>query len=142
MILVDANLLLYARITDFAEHAKAYHWLVEALNGTARVGLPWSSLVAFLRISTNPRVFASPLSIDSAWNQVEEWLDCPCVWVPTQTGQHRQVLTQLLSTSRATGNLVPDAELAALAIEHGLTLVTTDGDFSRFANLSWENPIA
>jgi uncharacterized protein len=112
------------------------------LNGTARVGLPWPSLLAFLRLVTNPRVFERPASSRSAWHQVEEWLDCEAVWVPAPTDRHRQVLGRLLTEATVRANLVPDAHLAALAIEHGLVLASTDGDFARFPELRFENPLA
>ncbi len=142
MILVDANLLIYAHVAGFAEHEAARNWLDGQLNGTTRVGLPWTSLLAFLRLVTNPRVFAQPASIRSAWRQVEEWLDCEPAWVPAPTERHRDVLGRLLSGSNARANLVPDAHLAALAIEHGLVLSSTDGDFARFPGLRFENPLA
>lgn len=142
MILVDANLLLYARVRTFSQHASAHAWLDARLSGTARVGLPWPSLLAFLRIVTNPRAFERPESMTSAWKQVQAWLDVGVVWVPSPTPSHRSVLDELLATPGTQGNLVPDAHLAALAIEHGLTLCSTDADFARFRGLRWENPLA
>ena len=126
----------------FAQHERARRWLDERLNGTARVGLPWPSLLAFLRLVTNPRVFERPASSRAAWHQVEERLDCEAAWVPAPTERHRQVLGRLLSEAPVRVNLVPDAHLAALAIEHGLLLASTDGDFARFPGLRFENPIA
>jgi hypothetical protein len=141
MILVDANLLIYAHVKEFAEHSAAREWLDEQLNEQPRVGLPWPSLLAFMRITTNARVFERPLSIQKAWAQVEAWLGAPASWVPTPGGQHAAIFASLLpQVSRP--NLVPDAHLAALAIEHGLTLCSTDGDFARFEDLRWENPLA
>jgi hypothetical protein len=112
------------------------------LNGTVRVGLPWPSLLAFLRLVTNSRVFERPASGRAAWHQVEEWLDCEAAWIPAPTDRHRQVLGQLLDATSVRANLVPDAHLAALAIEHGLVLASTDGDFARFPGLRFENPLA
>ena len=112
------------------------------MNGTTRVGLPWPSLLAFLRLVTNQRVFERPASSRAAWQQIEEWLDCPVVWIPAPTDRHRQVLGRLLSEAAVRANLVPDAHLAALAIEHGLVLASTDGDFARFPGLRFENPLA
>lgn len=106
------------------------------------MGLPWASLLAFLRLITNPRVFPRPLRIVDAWNQVDAWLNSGPVWVPTPTERHGEILAQLLIAPGVHGNLVPDAHLAALAIEHGLELNTTDGDFARFTGLQWRNPIA
>ena len=142
MILVDANLLLYAVISDYDQHAAALAWLDGRLNGHARVGLPWASLLAFLRISTNPRIFPDPLSMPDAWRRVSRWLDLPNVWCPDATERHRAVLGRLLAGPAAAPKLVADAHLAALAIEHGLLLCSTDGDFGRFDDLRWENPIA
>jgi hypothetical protein len=99
-------------------------------------------LLAFVRLVTNPRVLERPESATSAWEQVEAWLDCPGVWIPQPTERHRDVLGRLLALPGVQANLVPDAHLAALAIEHGLTLCSTDGDFARFPDLRWENPLA
>lgn len=142
MILVDANLLLYAHIKSFPQHAAARVWLDESLNEGPRVGLPWPSLLAFVRIASNSRIFERPLSVGAAWKQVRSWLAQETVWTPHPTDRHEQVLDTLLNGATFQANLVPDAHLAALAIEHGLTLYTTDGDFSRFARLKSSNPLA
>ena len=142
MILVDANLLVYAHVRSFQQHDKAQSWLDSVFNGNSRVGLPWHSLLAFLRIVTNPRIFQAPESMSDAWQQVEAWLDCEAGWIPEPTERHREVLGSLLTASGMQANLVPDAHLAALAIEHGLILCSTDGDFGRFQNLRWQNPLA
>lgn len=141
MILVDANLLIYAHVRSFPQHEAAREWLDDRLNGQARVGLPWPSLLAFLRLVTNPRVFEHPERMPVAWRQVADWLNCQCVWIPQPTERHETVLGTLLEAQSMQGNLVPDAHLAALALEHGLTLCTTDGDFARFTGLRWENPL-
>lgn len=141
MILVDANLLVYAHVGSFPQHEDARGWLDTQLNGNASVGLPWHSLLAFLRITTNPRVFQKPEPMVEAWRQVEAWLDCEVTWIPEPTERHRAVVGTLLATAGTQANLVPDAHLAALAIEHGLVLCSTDGDFARFADLRWENPL-
>lgn len=141
MILLDANLLVYAHVRSFQQHERARAWLDAQLNGPAPVGLPWNSLSAFLRIVTNPRVFQMPETMTDAWKQVEEWLDCEPVWVPEPTERHREVLGSLLAGSGMQANLVPDAHLAALAIEHGLILCSTDGDFARFHGLRCQNPL-
>jgi toxin-antitoxin system PIN domain toxin len=140
MILLDANLLIYAHVKSFAQHPKAREWLDARLSGTAQVGLPWSSLVGFLRLVTNRRVFAQPESIADAWRQVNAWLDCEAAWIPEPSERHRDVLGRLLGHANAAGNIAPDAHLAALAIEHGLTLCSTDSDFARFPDLRWQNP--
>ncbi len=141
MILVDANLLIYAHVKDFAEHTGAREWLDEQINAQPRVGFAWSSLLAFIRITTNPRIFERPLSVQKAWSQVESWLGAPASWTPTPGATHADIFGSLVP-SITRPNLVPDAHLAALAIEHGLTLCTTDGDFSRFEELRWENPLS
>jgi toxin-antitoxin system PIN domain toxin len=142
VILVDANLLIYAYSSNFPQHATAREWLDQQINGSARVGLPWASLLAFLRITTNPRMFSHPAPISKAWAQVGDWLACATVWVPAPTERHSNVLGSLLAQRHVSGNLVSDAHLAALAIEHGLTLCSADGDFARFASLKWHNPLA
>jgi toxin-antitoxin system PIN domain toxin len=142
MILVDANLLLYATVSDFDEHARARVWLDSRLNAPARVGLPWPSLLAFLRISTNPRVFPRPLPMKEAWRRTAAWLALPNVWIPDATERHEELLGDLLAGVAASSKLVPDAHLAAIAIGHGLTLCSTDGDFARFPELRWENPVS
>jgi uncharacterized protein len=142
MILVDANLLVYAYVQNEPRNQAARTWLDGALGGSARVGLPWASLLGFLRLVTNPRVVQRPPTIVAAWRQVEEWLECETAWIPEPGDRHREILGLLLVKSNATSNLVPDAALAALAIEHGLVLCSNDGDFARFAGLNWHNPLA
>lgn len=141
MIVVDANLLVYAHVTDFEQHEAALEWLEAQLSSTPRVGLPWPSLVAFVRLATNPRLFAEPESIRGAWRQVTAWLDAAPVWTPGPTSDHRAVLGDCLHVSALRANDVPDAHLAALAVEHGLRLATTDGGFARFPRLQWFNPL-
>ena len=141
MILVDANLLIYARMAVFPQHEAARAWLDGRLNGGAPVGLPWHSLLGFARIVPNARAFERPLPLVDAWQQVEDWLDCPRVWIPQPTERHREILASLLPHTGGQANLVPDAHLAALALEHGLILCSTDGDFARFPYLRWENPL-
>ena len=142
MILVDANLLIYACNKSATQHDEARRWLDGKLTETAIVGLPWPTLLAFVRIATNPRAVEQPLEVSGAWRQVEEWLDSPSVRVPVPTERHREVLGRLIAATRAQGNLVSDAHVAALAIEHGLTLCSTDSDFARFPGLKWENPLS
>ena len=142
MILVDANLLVYAHANSFAQHERAREWLDGQLNGTASVGLPWASLLAFLRLVTNPRVFERPEPMLKAWRQVISWMDCETVWIPQPTERHSDLLGELLAVTGVHANLVPDAHLAALAIEHGLMLCSADTDFGRFPSLRWQNPLA
>lgn len=142
MKLVDANLLLYAANRAAPEHDTAQTWLDSQLSGSVRVGLPWPSLLAFVRLVSNPLVVRQAVSIDAAWVQVREWLACDSVWVPLPTERHADILGDLCRSPLMTSRLVPDAHLAALAIEHGLTMCSTDGDFAKFPGLVWENPLA
>jgi uncharacterized protein len=121
MILVDANLLVYAHVTSLPQHQAARAWLNSCLNGPTQVGLPWPTFLGFVRLVSNPRIFEQPQSISHAWKQVEEWLACPVAWIPQPTERHREILGSLLTDVLTRSNLVPDAHLAALAIEHGLT---------------------
>ena len=142
MILVDANLLLYAANRAAPEHERARAWLDDRLNGTVPLGLPWPSLLAFVRLATNPLVVRHPVAAAVAWRQVDEWLECEPSWTPLPGDGHRGIIGGFLKAPWMTSRLVPDAHLAALAIEHGLTLQSTDGDFARFPALKWENPLA
>jgi uncharacterized protein len=140
VILVDANLLVYGHVEDFPQHESARRWLDARLSGRSKVGLPWQSLLAFVRLVSNPRVFDRPEPITDAWAQVEEWLNAVPAWIPGPTDRHREVLAGLMpAVTKAT--LVPDVHLAALAIEHGLVLTSADGDFARFPGLRWQNPL-
>ena len=141
-MLIDANILLFAADSNSRFHRAAADWLLERLNGAARVGLPWLSLSAFLRIVTHPRASEHPLSPERAWAHVQEWLDLPAVWTPGPTARHADVLRGLILTYGITGNLVTDAHLAAIAIEHGLTVCSADTDFARFAEIRWLNPLS
>ena len=142
MILVDANLLLYAANRTAPDHTRARTWLDDRLNGSVAVGLPWPSLLAFVRLTTNPAILKHPITTANAWRQVDEWLACEPAWTPVPGEGHRRIVGGFLKASWMTSQLVPDAHLAALAIEHGLTLQSTDGDFARFPGLKWENPLA
>lgn len=140
-MLLDANLLLYAVDSDCREHEVAAQWLEDQLSGPTRVGLPWQSIGAFLRISTHPRVYERPLSPSHAWSFVEAWLAAPNVWIPAAGPATAVVLGQLLETPGIAGNLVPDAQLAALAIEHGVAVASADSDFGRIPGCRWINPL-
>lgn len=140
-VLVDANILLYAKFSDFPQHAAARGWLDAALNDPAPVAIPWVSLSAFVRIATNRRVLHEPLSIEEAVAQVRQWSALRNVWHPVPGIDFAELFARLLTESRATGNLVSDAYLAALALEHGLTVVSTDADFARFSTVRWHNPV-
>ena len=142
-MLLDANLLLYAVHEEARHHERARSWLTERLSGAQRVGLPWQSLGGFLRIATNPRALPDPLSPAIAWQQVSDWLAAPAAWVPVPGPGHADLLGALMERHDLRGNLVPDAMIAALALEHGLAVCSTDTDFARFApdGLRWHNPL-
>jgi toxin-antitoxin system PIN domain toxin len=141
VILVDVNLLVYAWDAGAPRHEAARSWLDARLSEPARVALPWESTLGFLRVVTNPRIYAQPATITRAWQQVTDWLHCGNVWIPHAGSEHDLVLGELLGNLGGGAKLIPDAHLAALAIEHGLVLCSTDGDFARFAGLRWMNPL-
>lgn len=140
-MLVDANILLYAVDEESPFHAAAKDWMETTLNGPRRVGIPWMSLTAFLRISTNPRALRVPLSPAEAWELVEDWLDAPAAWIPSPGRGHREILGRLVRDLDLRANLISDAVLAALCLEHGLEMISADTDFARFREISWHNPI-
>jgi len=142
LILVDANILLYAEDALQSRHQQARVWWDGQLSGTGVVCLCWTVLSAFIRIGTNPRVFEHPLSLEQALARVQSWLDQPCTRVVRPTERHWTVFKQVLTDGQAVANLVTDAHLAALAIEHGCELASTDSDFARFPKLKWRNPLA
>jgi toxin-antitoxin system PIN domain toxin len=142
VILVDANILVYAANHSAPEHERARAWLDNQLGGTARVGLPWPSLLAFVRLVSNPMVIRNPVSVGAAWTQAQEWLSANVAWVPLPTDRHGEILGAFCRERWMTSRLVPDAHLAALAVEHGLTLCSTDGDFDRFPGVTWRNPLS
>ena len=142
-MIIDADLLLYASDEQNPFRDAATSWLTERLNGSSRTGMPWSSLSGFLRISTNARLSSSPLTADEAWQQAHDWLAPPTVRVPVPTERHAAVFSSLMVRHRCTANLVPDVELAALAIEHGVPVTSADTDFALFTlELTWVNPLA
>lgn len=140
-MLLDANLLLYAVDSRSPQHRAAAEWLTDVLNGDRRVGLPWQSIGAFIRIITHPRVTAAPLTGPKAWDHVERWLAADPVWVPPASHRTAALLGRLVARHGITGNLVPDAQLAALAWEHGLMVHSADSDFARFPEVAWTNPL-
>ena len=141
-MLLDANLLLFAVDRRSRLHDAASLWMEDTLNGTTRVGLPWQTIGAFLRIITHPRVTEVPLQPDEAWGHVEAWLGARTAWIPQPTAAHAEVLGSLIRSYQLRANMVTDAQLAALAIEHGLTIFSADTDFARFSEIRWENPLA
>jgi hypothetical protein len=140
-MIVDANLLLYARDSASPFHETAREWLEGALNGPVRVGLPWQSLIAFHRVSTRANA-PSPLTPDDAAQQVGEWLAAPAAWVPAETPDHARVLAGLIARHQLDGRLIHDAHLAALAYCHGVQVCSADADFARFEEIRWVNPVA
>jgi uncharacterized protein len=142
LTLVDANLLLYAVDRTSPFHTRSAAWLTDTLNGSARVGIPWQSLVAFLRISTHPRASAQPLTSHEALAFVHDWLAVETVWTPEPVPQHERILSELIEALDLRANLISDAHLAAIAIGHGLTMFSADSDFARFPGLAWRNPLA
>jgi hypothetical protein len=141
MKVLDANLLLYATDRRSPRHDAARSWLAQQLSGDDTLGFAWGVLLAFLRLSTNPHVFERPLSSDRAFDIVDGWLQQPCAVIVQPGDRHSGVMRQLLGPLGTAGNLVSDAHLAALAIEHGAELHSCDSDFSRFAGLRWINPL-
>ncbi len=142
MILVDANLLIYAVDRDSPHHVPARRWLEAALSGLGSVGIPWIAALAFVRITTHPGVMRKPLSVENAIGYIDGWLGQPFVQLIGPGEKHWPILRNLLVASGAAGNLTSDAHLAALAIEHGGTVASTDNDFRRFAGVTHINPLA
>jgi uncharacterized protein len=139
--LPDVNLLVYAANESAPQHAPALAWAEETLSGRETVAFAWPVLIGFVRVITNPRVLQRPWGAAQAIAVVEGWLGQPPVTVVHPTGRHLAVLRDLLIPLGTAGNLTSDAHLAALAIEHGATLCSSDNDFSRFAGLSWVDPL-
>lgn len=140
MRLVDANVLIYAVNEAAVHHRQSHAWLDTALGGPEPVGFAWTVLLAFLRLATHPSVFARPLTSEQATSVVRGWLARPGALLVDPTPRHADVLAGLLTESGTAGNLVNDAHLAALAVEHSATITTFDADFGRFAGVSWSRP--
>ena len=140
MILPDVNLLLYAHNTEDPRHQAAREWWDQRLAGPEGVGLAWSVILGFIRLSTHSRVFFSPFRPEEALERVAEWMTLPHVFLIHPSTTHLQQLSALILRAGTAGNLTSDAHLAALAIERGLILHTTDTDFARFPGLKWKNP--
>ena len=141
MILPDANLILYAFIKDFPNHQKSKIWLEKVLSDTETIGLSWQVITAFVRIGTNPKLFAKPLSINQVENTLGLLLVQPNVKLLSPTSKHWRIFIKLLKATNAQGNLVMDAHLAALAIENNARLASTDNDFKLFQDLDYFNPL-
>lgn len=142
MLLVDSNLLLYSYINTSPFHEETRTWLDASLNGDRLVGLPWISLLAFLRHSTNPRINPGAPAMNIAVEQVARWLSSNRAWIPEPGENHQQTLWRLLTLPGMKARDVSDAHLAALAIDHGLILCSADHGFARFPGLRWKNPLA
>ena len=141
MILVDANLLLYAEDSLSEHHQAARNWWDTQLSSAEPVCLCWPVITAFIRIGTNVRLHRRPLTIGEAVARVETWFDQPCVRMVHPGEQHWAILQVMLRDGKAVGTLVWDAHLAAMAVEHNCVLQSTDMDFARFKGLKWNNPI-
>jgi uncharacterized protein len=139
--LVDANLLLYGVDESSPHHRLAKRWLDAELSGPETLAFTWAVLLAFIRLVTNPRVFAAPLTVDEAIDLVDSWLEQPNVTVVHPTDRHSPLLRDLLLSLGTAGNLTSDAQLAALSIEHGAELCSADSDFARFPRVRWFNPL-
>jgi uncharacterized protein len=142
MNLPDINILIHAHDEHSARHDAARHWWNGVLSGGEPIGLPWVVILGFVRLTTNRSVFANPWSVDAALAVVAGWLRHSNVRILDPTPGHFELLSRLLRAVGTGGNLTTDAHLAALAIEHGYTLCSTDSDFARFPDLSWKNPLA
>jgi len=138
--LVDANVLIYAVNSDAAHHDRSRRWLESALSGTEPVGVTWPVLLAFLRVTTRRGILERPLDVDDAVAYVESWLQQPPVELVAPGPKHWAILRTLITTSGTAGNLTSDAHLAAIALEGGWTIVSTDNDFRRFSGLNVLNP--
>ena len=142
MKLVDANVLLYSVNQDAPHHEESRGWLDEALSGQATVAFAWLPLLAFVRLSTKVDLFPAPLSVEAAFSRVDGWLAQPSAVVVEPTERHAALVRDMLVGARVGGNLVNDAHLAALAIEHRCEVVSYDRDFARFDGIDWETPQA
>jgi hypothetical protein len=141
MIIVDANLLLYASDTSSTHHQASRRWLEKTLSWEGPVGIPWATVLAFLRVGTNPQIRKNAFTLEEAAAIVAGWLERPNVTLLNLGERHWEILRGLMTKGQARGPLVSDAHLAALAIEHGCTLATTDRDFARFPGLNFFNPL-
>jgi uncharacterized protein len=142
VILLDVNILIYAVNRDAPLHSRAKSWLEATITGTETIGVPWTVLLAFLRLTTRPGLFRNPMSLDAAFDVTDSWLEQPSVSIIDPGPRHRAILRELLTPIGTGGNLTSDAHLAALALEHRAELCSSDRDFQRFPGLKWRNPLA
>jgi toxin-antitoxin system PIN domain toxin len=141
MILLDANLLIYAVNEDAPLNRKAKPWLESSLGGSETVGFSWNVLLAFLRITTRAGLFRNPLPVDTAFDLVSSWLDQSNATIVHPGPNHLRIFRDAIQPLGTGGNLTSDAHLAALAIEYGAELCSSDADFARFPGLKWRNPL-
>ena len=141
MKVADLNLLIYAVDQEAHAHDRARDWWNDQLSSSETVGLAWTVLLGFVRLTTNPRVFRAPMASGDALDYIDRWLATPVTTVIEPTRRHAAIMRELLATTGTAGNLVTDAHLAALAIEHGATLCSADHDFGRFPGLRWKDPL-
>jgi uncharacterized protein len=141
VILVDANLLVYAHSLESPHYEPARDWFEEIMSAPDRVGFPWSTLLAFMRLMGNAKMMREPVPPRDTWASVEGWLARPQAWIPVPTERHQRILADLLQ-GETRPDVANDAHLAALAIEHGLMVCSTDRDFSRFPGIRWVNPLS
>ena len=141
MIVLDANILLYAYDSASPHHAKARDWIEEALSGTMPVGLSWQTISAFLRVMTNPKLPGQRFTLEEAVQLVDSWLEQPNVRLLEPSDDHWPLFRRAIVDGQAYGALISDAQLAALTMEYGGVLHTTDRDFARFPGLRWTNPL-
>ncbi|HOM13639.1 MAG TPA: type II toxin-antitoxin system VapC family toxin [Rubrivivax sp.] len=141
MILLDANVLIYAIDADAVHHKTVRRWLETVLSGSAQVGMAWVVVLAFLRITTHPKVMRKPLTPQAAMAYLDEWFALPCAGLVVPGERHWAIMKNLIAAAGTAGNLTTDVHLAALAIERGYAMASTDNDFRRFAGLKCINPL-
>lgn len=141
MIIVDVNLLVYAVNTLSSHHRAAKTWWEDVLSRGETIGLPWNTVLGFIRLTTRSGIGMTPVPIGEAFDVVEDWLKVPTVSIIEPGARHLLILRTLLMQARAAGNLTPDAHLAALAIEHNAELCSSDRDFAKFRGLRWRDPL-
>lgn len=141
-MLPDINILIYAYDQSSKEHLAAKRWWEAQLNGSQMIGLTWVTLLGFIRLLTNPRIFKNPYAPAEILDIVESWLEQPQVIIVHPADRHFTLVKEFIKKTGTAGNLTTDAHLAALAMERGLILQTTDADFTRFPGLKWKNPLA
>jgi len=142
VIVLDANILIYSYDSGSSQHIKARAWVETTFSGLESVGLSWQTVSAFLRVMTNTRLPGPRLSLEQAARLVDEWLEQPNVRVLSPSDEHWILLRRMIVEGQASGALISDAQLAALTMEYGGVLHTTDRDFARFPGLRWANPLA